>query len=282
MDELSSRIGVERDSSAPNSVVLRILREGRPQTDVAADGVALHGPAKCGYPMDMDTQRPSPDAHGLAVADLGPRRSSDPAVAVHAVRAFDETGGEWSGLVAFSSAAHGRETPEAFARALTDLAGGDEHPRVARLAALHQPIRLTGDAARPVAPSAAHTIERDERADPESQAVYRELHEPADGRRTPDQAVDGPVAEFLDTYQLPRFVPGPVKVAGCFLAIGIAVLVLWWLVIPHGTGWAIGLGLVELALLAGALGAVFLSPELTRLPGRRPVQPPSTKGLDPP
>jgi|SRR6185437_6902222 len=230
----------------------------------------------------MGRRPPIPEPTGLAVADLGPRISPDPALEVHAVRAFDETGGEWSGLVAYSSTAHGRETPEALARALTDLAGGEEHARVARLAALHQPIRLIGEPAPPAPQSAAHTIEYDERADPEAQAAFRGLREPADGRRTPEQGVEGPVGEFLDTYRLPRFLPGPAKVAGWFVAIGIVVLLLWWFVIPHTIGWAIGLGLVEVALLVAALRAVFLSPELTRLPRRRPVQPPSTEGLDPP
>jgi hypothetical protein len=235
----------------------------------------------------MSTERSDPRIDrlareaGIAVADLGRRRSAVPGLALHEVRVFDETGGEWSGLVTFSDVADGRETPEELARGLVEVAAGqDGRSPARRLASLPQPIRLFRTPA-PRPRGATHTIDRDERGDPAAQAAYREMPEPADGR-APGQRVEGPVEEVLDTYHLPRFIPFPVRLFLFFVAIAIPVLLLWWLGLPHTVAIVVALAFVELVIVFGGLWLLFLSAELTRLPRRMPVQPPSTKGLEDP
>ena len=64
-----------------------------------------------------------------------------------------------------------------------------------------------------------------------------------------------------------------------FVAIGIPVPLLWWLVLPHTVAIGVVLGVIELAIVFGGLFAIFRSKELSELPRYRPVQAPSTKGL---
>jgi hypothetical protein len=90
------------------------------------------------------------------------------------------------------------------------------------------------------------------------------------------------VEEFLDVYHLPRVLPFPVKLVFFFVLIAFPVPVLWWLVLPHTVAIIVVLMLLELVLVYGGLYRIFLSRELSRLPRRRPVQAPSTKGLGPP
>jgi hypothetical protein len=220
-------------------------------------------------PPDPPVARPALDG-GIAVADLGERPSADPSLVVHELRAFDARGAEWKGLVAFREARDGRDTPEEMARALVEVLGeGTGRRAVSALASMQQPIRLFehgGAAGR----GAARSVTR------EQAAVA--LPEPADGRE-PGQGVDGPLQEVMDTYHLPRRVPVSVRLIAYFCVIGIPLPLLWALVLPHTVAVTVALGVVEVVIVFGLLFAIFLSSELTRLPRRRPVQAPSTKGL---
>jgi hypothetical protein len=192
-------------------------------------------------------------------------------VVVHEVRAFDAEGTEWTGLVSFRQVPDGRDTPEEMARALLEvLRHGRRRPAVEALASMDQPIRLferSGAAGR----GTQRSISRE-------QAAVR-LPEPADGRE-PGQGVNGPVQEVMDTYHLPRKVPVAVRLIAYFCLIGIPVLLLWGLGLPHTIAIVVVLAVLEVAIVFGGLFWIFLSKDLTRLPRRQPVQAPSTKGLD--
>lgn len=217
---------------------------------------------------DRHLPRPA-DESGLAVADLGRRPSADPETAVHELRVFDPSGHEWRGLVGFSDPHDGRETPARIGDALLDLVGGADSP-LAALASMQQPIRLF---------ERGPTLGRVGAGGTSGAASRGDLREPADGR-DPERHFPRPVEDVLDTYHLPRRTPVVVWIVVWCVAIGFPVPLLWWLVLPHTVAITVGLGLLELAIVFGGLLRVFASAELTRLPRRRPVQAPSTKGPD--
>jgi hypothetical protein len=208
----------------------------------------------------------------LTIADLGARPSKNAGKVVHEVSVSDATGGVWFGRVSFADARDGRETPEQIARALLELVQGHQGAPTEALAMLSEPIPLFEGSSRQEVSSAE---------DPRMTAPAANLSQPDDGSG-PQGEAEGPLERILDTYDVPRVVPFPVKLVIYFILIGIPVPVLWWLVLPHSVATIVFLGLLQIVIVFGGLFRIFLSAELTRLPRREPMQPPSARGLDPP